>query len=419
MTSAEPKTILANLVNEVMIESPPAGYARAMAAVTPRKLWLANPGDCVVTLAPCNHAFRRYVADITGVETDDFTLVAPAVLTTSHACDVVEAMAATDLVAARPILMPFVVDRRVLRLAADTGTAVDGYSTLPSAATLSAIELVNTKHGFRTVAAGLGLPVPEGGVAYTVSSLIAVLRTFLASRKAAIVKMNRSSNGYGTFVVTAEQPEAIAEQVYAAIDAAPVRRCGWVYEEYLCFTAAPSIEMLVDDAGIVDFYPCDQRTRNNAWTGMVTPAVFDPVRTEAFIRLGEGARRIGEWLHRRGYRGYFDVDGGLVDDDFVLTEANVRRTGGTYLEQLARRLYPEGPRHWRADARTGSTTLDFTAAHHALSRSGLCDPLADARALLLVDTLAEDGKWRYLVVGRAAAAVAAVEHELIELLELD
>ena len=40
-------------------------------------------------------------------------------------------------------------------------------------------------------------------------------------------------------------------------------------------------------------------------------------------------------------------------------------------------------------------------------------------ALLLVDTLAVDGNWRYLVAGRTAGAVAAVEEELVERLELN
>jgi hypothetical protein len=48
----------------------------------------------------------------------------------------------------------------------------------------------------------------------------------------------------------------------------------------------------------------------------------------------------------------------------------------------------------------------------------LADPHAEARAILLADTLDVDGKWRYLVVGRTADAAAAVENELVDLLRL-
>ncbi len=415
----QPRTLLANLVNDVMIESPPPrDYARAMAAVTPRKLWLAGAGDCVVTLAPCSNAFRDYVADITGVAPSDIDLVAPSELAPDHACEVLSRLDATDRATARPMLVPFVIDRPVVELARHGGVQICGYQGVPSTTTLAAIRWMNTKAGFRAVAAELGLAVPQGGFAYSESSLLRRLRLFLNDHEAAIVKRGRSSNGYGTFVVTADERATLAERVHQAVGGQPVGPCGWVYEEFLPFAAAPSLEMLSDDHGVQDFYLCDQRTRDNAWTGMITPASFAPQLTVASTRFAAAAHRIGQWLHQQGYRGFFDVDGGLVGDGYVVTEANVRRTGGTYLEQLARKLFPGTAVYWRADARTGTSSLSFHEALRRIDSAGLGDENADARAMLIVDTLAVDGKWRYLVAGRTAGAVAAVEHEVIDLLRI-
>lgn len=421
LSTHRPRTLLANLVNNVMIEAPPDAYARVMAAVTPRKLWLAEPGDCVVTLAPCRSEFREYVAGVVGVPTGTVDIVAPDTPTREDACALVARLDATHQVAARPVLTPFVLDEAVVGLAGLTGVRIDGYHSTPDAETLTAIRYVNTKAGFRAIAAELGLPVAPGGVAYTLADLGRRLERFLATHQAAIVKVNRSSNGHGTFVVTADQRASLTQTLRRHAADPPYRQCGWVYEEYLPFLAEPSVELLVDDDGVHDFYACEQRTVNNGWTGMVTPVGFDPdtAAATALPALLDAGRRVGNWLRERGYRGYFDVDCGLTADDYVVTEANVRRTGGTYLEQLARRLHPhDRPVHWRADARPGTTSYDFAGAIRAIDKAGLAGRDSGARGLLLVDTLTVDGKWRYLVVGPDATSVAELESELADLLEL-
>jgi hypothetical protein len=179
-----------------------------------------------------------------------------------------------------------------------------------------------------------------------------------------------------------------------------------VYEAFLPFDAAPSMEMIVGDDGVEPSYSCDQRTVDNAWTGMITPA--EP----AHVNLCRGAAyAIGGWLHRRGYRGVFDVDCGVVGDDYVVTEANVRRTGGTYLEELVRRL--NRPPFWRADVRRGRTDLDFAGAVRAMDRAGLAGSV-----ILTADTIGVDGKWRYLITDADPATGSEIESALTRLLEL-
>ena len=408
------RTILGNLVSDVMIANAPPAYARTMASVTPRKLWLAAPGDCVVVLAPCSPVFRDYVARINGVAPEKYDLVQPDRLFLGHALDLVKERGAVGRVAARPVLLPFVLDRYVTEFAASADMRIEGYQSPPGPETIAAVRVINTKSGFREIAAGLGLPVAPGGNAATTEELADRLQEFLSSRPAAIVKMNRSSNGFATTVVRADHPEPVAAQVAGIAGQHGESSTGWVYEELLDFTAVPSLELTVSEHGPDLFSTCDQRTTNNAWTGMTAPAAQGSID-----RTYPAALAIGRWLHDRGYRGVFDLDCCLLDRGYVVTEANVRRTGGTYLEELARTLRPGEDRvHWVADARLGAQSLTFEEAAGALERAGLADPQASVRVVLTVDTVELDGKWRYLIVGADADRVCAAEEEVSAILEL-
>ncbi|MEU7165467.1 hypothetical protein AB0A70_12600 [Streptomyces morookaense] len=414
-TSRPSRTILANINSDTMAENPTDRYLRAMALPTPRMLWEAEPGDCVVMLAPCPPHFREYVAHTVGLDVAQVDIVAPAGTATVHALDVAGALGATGRLADRPVLEPFALDRPVLEFARRTGVQLYPYSAHPDDSVLETVRRVNTKSGIRETVAGLGLPVADGGFAATRAELAGKVAAFLSERPAAIVKTDRSSTGFGNLVIEAGARESRARRVQEALGDGPDPACGWTYEEYLPLTASPSMEMLCEDAGVTEYYSCDQRTVDNAWTGMVAPAAEGPWHGE----LRKAALLIGDWLHARGYRGIFDVDCGTYDGGYVVTEANVRVTGGTFLEKLARRLRPgDAPVHWRADSRPGGPGPDFAEALRRIEAAGLADPSAAARTVLTADTRETDGKWRYLVVGRDAASVAAAERETEALLGL-
>lgn len=413
MINRPSRTILANTVSSVMADRPSDAYRRAMAVVTPRKLWQARPGDCVVMLAPCSRAFRAYVADVACLDVDRVEIIAPSEIRGVHALEVVANLGVLDQVISRPEIKPFVLDEPVFEFSRRTGIRILPYTRPPESNTLAAISLINTKDGFRRIAAGLGLPVADGGFAARPAELASKITEFLTDHPAAIVKTNRGSNGFGNTVVAIDGDRSVHEQVDDIVPDRPEGGSGWVFEEFLPFAAAPSIEAQVNDDGVIEFYSCDQRTVNNAWTGMVTPAANRPHYEDLRI----AATRIGSWLYEQGYRGFFDVDGGVYDNEYVVTEANVRRTGGTYLEELAQLLRPnDSPVHWRADVRVGNTRLDFETAARKLASAGLCNPKAEARAVLTADTVAADGKWRYLVVGADDDSIAEVERGLERIL---
>ncbi|MCF3102077.1 hypothetical protein IPZ58_10820 [Streptomyces roseoverticillatus] len=414
MTHGRPsRTILSNLNSDTMADDPTDRYLRAMAVPTARMLWEAEPGDCVVMLAPCPARFRDYVAGTVGLDVGTVDIVAPAGTATAHPLDVAAGLGATKLLAERPVLDPFALDRPVLDFARRTGMRLHPYTAHPGDAVLDVVRRANTKSGIRQAAAALGLPVADGGFAATRNELVRRLVAFLADHPAAIVKPDRSSTGFGNTVVEAGARESRERRVREAVAGGPDRGRGWVYEEFLPLTASPSMEMIAEDAGVTPYYSCDQRTVNNAWTGMVTPAAEGPHSAA----LHEAAAVLGGWLHGQGYRGIFDVDCGTYDGGYVITEANVRTTGGTYLEKLARRLRPgDAPVHWRADGRFSDDHLGFREAVRRIEAAGLAGASPDVRAVLTTDTHDVDGKWRYLVAGRDAGAVAEAERVVEEAL---
>ena len=101
MTNRLPRTILANLVNDIMADAPGEAYRQAMAVVTPRKLWQAMPGDCVVMLAPCSSAFRDYVASTLDMDIGQVEIIAPPDVHGVHAIDVARELGAMQRIASR------------------------------------------------------------------------------------------------------------------------------------------------------------------------------------------------------------------------------------------------------------------------------------------------------------------------------
>ncbi|MFJ3902438.1 hypothetical protein [Streptomyces sp. NPDC090025] len=417
MTTRPSRTILSNLNSDTMVENPTERYLRAMAVPTPRMLWEAEPGDCVVMLAPCPARFRDYLADTLGLDLGGIDIVAPPETALVHPLTLVAELGAGDLVTARPVLDAFALDRPVLDFARRTGVRLHPYEAPPADEVLDTVRHVNTKAGIRQVVADLGLPVAAGGFAARRAELVAGVVDFLDAHPAAIVKANRSSTGFGNIVIEAGARRDREDRVNAALAAETDRASGWIYEEFLPLTASPSYEMTAEEHGVTDYYSCDQRTVNNGWTGMITPAADGPSTPV----MRKAARTVGEWLHAHGYRGLFDVDFGTFEGGYVVTEANVRTTGGTYLHKLATRLRPgPDPVHWRADGRLGAADggPDFAEAVRRLTAEGLTDPAGQVRAVLTTDTRETDGKWRYLVVGADAGSVADAEHIVERVLEV-
>jgi hypothetical protein len=425
-----PRLVFANLVNELMIGSASPAYAQGLYAVSPRKIWLAYPGDVVVTPRPIGERFKAYACDLLGVDPSRITTLSPEAQPTEL---LAEAVLRTGLhrhladLAARHAglaLVCFALDEPTLRWAEEVGATLEGFDELPSRDLRDALYRLNTKSGFRQAAQKLGLPTAPGEFCEGFDALLATLRRFGGERGGVIVKFDRSSNGYGHLTIPPDEMASEAglrDRLVRHLAAFSQQPSNFTVEAFQPFTHVPSVEMVVEESGVRLLYVCDQRCRNASFFGMVTPPVGLPASAEReLLRAGEV---FGDSLRGLGYRGVFDVDAGLTDaGQLFVTETNLRRTGGTYLDTLVRRLvgerYPE-TQVWWADARPAGPDLGFFDGWAALGETGLAfSPERGRGVVLTADTMSIDRKWRYLIIAHGADEAREIETALEALLRL-
>ncbi|MCH9682343.1 MAG: hypothetical protein K0V04_12975, partial [Deltaproteobacteria bacterium] len=282
------------------------------------------------------------------------------------------------------------------------------------------IHALNLKSGFRKRARALGLPVVPGAECRDHAEQRAACEALLDEHEAVLIKLDRSSNGYGHLRVTrgdrdAGRLSARLQQHARAFDAQPAAT---VVEAWLSLRSAPSLELRVDDEGPTVLYECDQLSRGIGSAAMVTPSrTLSPTARAAMLDWG---RRFGEYLAGQGYRGVFDLDlAWTTDDALFVSEVNVRRTAGTHLYELVERLVgPGGAKAWVGDCRPSDTPSSFEEGQRRLKREGLAfDPDAGHGVVLTADSIDRGGLWRYVVIGESADHVDELERRLATILQ--
>ncbi|MFE9769586.1 peptide ligase PGM1-related protein [Streptomyces sp. NPDC005808] len=422
-----PLMVFGNFINELMVTVPVHRHADALIAVSPRKIWLTQPGDVLVIPRPMSEPLGDYASELLGFSLADVTVVeAPAddLVTLTEA---VRRNGLVDRLRAEAQKRPgirfqaFAQDRPALAAAAEIGVPVEGYDIDgPPQTAVDAAYRINTKPGFRELAGELGIRVAHGFSCTNMEELTAALRKVLADRGAAVVKLARGSNGYGVSFWQAadllELDTKVAEYLSSVAEQPP----GWVVEERLDFARVVTVEMEVGDDGPQVRHVGEMRTPNGSFSGQVTPLVASSSATEELV---EGGLALGRHLHKAGYWGPFDIDGGITADDVLYsTESNLRKTGCTYLDLLVRRLLGEDRAAravWIADSRVGEVEPDFAAGLARIRQAALdFTPGAEEGIVLTSDTLAFDGKWRYLVLGTSHSRVDELEARLADVLKL-
>jgi Pre ATP-grasp domain/PGM1 C-terminal domain/Carbamoyl-phosphate synthase L chain, ATP binding domain len=417
--------IFANIVNGLMIEKPSLEYARRMNAVTPRKIWLATPGDIVVTPEPIPEYFRHYAEETLCTSLRSVRCYSPA----GDDCDPLAKRTIADTrlmemlrrsAAEGANLLYFCLDLPTFDLANALEFNIAHYSQRPGQRILDACYRINTKNGFRQTAEALGLQTVPGRFC-DASELGPTVTVLGAIVDAVIIKANRSSNGFGHTVVRTKDQDP--EKLNAEVDT--IRRrlnfaTQFVVEEYVCFSSLPSVELEISDDKVTVTYICDQRCVDNAWTGMTTPP--ESPSLTYIEELTDIGLRFGRHVQRLGFRGACDVDcGATADGRFFVLESNFRRTGGTYLHALTERLLGVNYLNthvWWADARVGRE-MDFSEAVEALSYEGLrFDHSQREGVILTADTTRFDRKWRYLILAKDHSGASKIEHRLERVLKL-
>lgn len=402
-----------------MIAVPSPAYAKSLAGVTPREILTASENDMIITPQLVEEPFKRYICSILDINPNKIITLSPKGEPTDMLAHSVRRNGMVDqlreFVSKNPDadFLCFAIDAPTFELVEELGIALHGYRVLPNQTLRDTIYQLNTKSGFRQVAEEIGLRIVPGMYCKGLDSLSTAVKQLMDITGGVLVKYNRSSNGYGQIILRREEMLNLnlREYLYEQTALYPEQPHIFTVEALMKFTNVPSVEIDVDDTGSQVLYLCDMRCPNGKFAGMVTPPLeLIPEIKQELMDVGE---KYGNYLYRIGFRGVCDVDTGVTADGALyVTETNLRRTGGTYLDILMHRLFGENyleTHIWVADARVGGINQDFFGGLSAIKTAGLAfDPVEGKGVILTADTLQIDGKWRYLIIAPTARLIKAI-----------
>ena len=164
-----------------------------------------------------------------------------------------------------------------------------------------------------------------------------------------VLKTNKGHSGAGVLIFRPGELPTTYIECEKAILAILGQDTYWtmfpiIIEDFVAVNPAvgggsPSIEFRIYKSGRIDFlYMCGMRlTRDGVFHGV--EIAYDVVPSKLAATMIDTGFFIAEQYREAGYRGYFDVDF-VIDKNghHFVTESNVRRTGGTYVYELAQRL---------------------------------------------------------------------------------
>jgi len=361
-TTRGPLLILANPLNELTFGDRCPTDVGALDLAAFQEFWLIERGDVFVTPRPMPRSFIEAVCKVTGVSEATFDIVDAGARPEETVVEALQRSGAVrqlrQLVARRPGIQIRAcgVDRTVVKLAAELGAPIEGYSEPIANSLLDLIYQINTKDGFRRIAETLGLPTASGFTCASSREAEKVARRLQRHHGAALVKCSRGAGGGGQFSL--DRTADATQQLKAFLKQnAALGHC-FVVETLLKPKSEPTIDVEITAEGPRHLYIGTMEVAHGAFQGMAVPASLSG---RALKDLRDAADSIGRYLFERGYRGFFDLDAAELEGDrLVVFEANVRRTSTSLWDAVLNRLFA-GANSPRVMWTLASTTVDTVA----------------------------------------------------------
>ncbi|MBT2439560.1 hypothetical protein J7E93_05360 [Streptomyces sp. ISL-36] len=424
MDEAGPLVIFANFVSDLAVDLEESGALAEWAEQAPRKAWLLRPGDVLVTPVPLSEEFLRYACGLTRVPTDEVTVVeVPPVAAdgpaSTGAVPMGQALRAAGLAERLrtlagergSALLPTALDASAVSFARDLGITVRPFPTVDAAAAaLEVTRRLNTKAGFREVAAELGMRLPVGRVCRR-GEVHETVRELLETYERVVVKPDRSAGGHGLRFVSRNDPTWTQQ----GLEAVGGPDGTWVVEQCVDVAASVSVQLEVSATGTRPLYSGVMRTARGSFTGYVSP--LPPASPPVSEELDRWGVALGNHLARHGYAGPLGVDALVTTDGALLAgESNVRRTATTTVQAMVDRLSAlsgRSDRAWSVARRRARRRFGFEEALHRLSAYDLAfDPARGEGVVLYADVPPDGHSWRYAVIGEHAEGVEEQEARL-------
>jgi len=366
-SSQQASLIFANTLNDLTYRDITPASISLVDLFAVQELWLIEPGDVIVTARPLPEDFVMMVCHALGLSPSSFTRLSPNArpdepLLTSirNSCLFAELRTMTT---ARPNvkIRACALDWPLLQISEDLGLPIEGYCGKPSAALLETVGYLNTKSGFRDLAASLDMRVAEGFSNVRGQDVENVVHQILSRHDEAIVKKDRGSGGGGQFRITRNDMicrPSLLDGLRSFVQRGSTLGHTFVVERCIPLQLDVTIDLEITEYGPRPLYVGAMDCLNGAFNGMSVPA---PLSTIARQDLHAAADRLGAFLFQKGYRGFFDIDGGLDPaGELYLFEANVRRTSTSLWHAVLRRVAGDCDNiQWRLSTETLPCGFDF------------------------------------------------------------
>jgi len=216
----------------------------------------------------------------------------------------------------------------------------------PAPADLWVRDYVDTKIGFRLLASEWlrnRNMLPMGFISHGTDEIVRIILSFLGRGQSCVAKYDRGGGGVGNCFFYAEEglDEAAVRARLAQHD--DLFDQPSVVEEFIHphQQLSPSIELFVPPPGKGSpciTYVCNQLFEQaGVFIGILIDRAF--TETKWYAPLAEAGLTMARNLQAMGYVGFFDLDAVLDENErLYLLEINSRRTGGTYVDDFARRM---------------------------------------------------------------------------------
>lgn len=374
-----PKIIIMNNANEQMLgrklNSQQAMFASKAAL---RNVWLASPGDIIVSTLVPSIEFMTYVVEImspTSKEISNFGIefITPDTIDEPGIVLNDAFLLQPKLVAALRARIKHAQEWSVLSCYQTAGTArlqsmlglsgVDGRAIGRNFAYQYGTDLLNRKSHFRQFATGAGLPLPEGEIVNNVDSLVRVVAELMPVTGKLIVKMDQGVSGTANFILTTSPTDALpgASQCITlpsagGTETAAVLMQLWhtwqttspgsaVVEVYHMASDMFYLEFVINSTGQSQFLNSgtirlrkhdNPESKELFWIGLELPAKLPHFAfAEAVLCCG----RFLQLAAQMGYRGHINIDAIITETGLLMfNESNARWGGGTVLHEVATRL---------------------------------------------------------------------------------
>lgn len=291
----------------------------------------------------------------------------------------------------------------------------------------------DSKAGFRQTVDKLNhdFPtMPQGVICSEPSEILGFANYLWGQGKDIVIKANRGLAGAGLKIIrhASLKNKNIVDYLCQLLKKESYfRKDSVIVEEFInpdlsVCGGAPNVELKLTDEGVEVLYVCGMRvTPEGVFKGVELGKAAMPQALRSLML--KSSRIFGAYLRRFGYRGFFELDFVYGQDKKLYPiEANLRRTGGTHVWELASRVMgADFAKKYYVAANNMAKTKKFKGQSYGQVKSSVSRylyPLGGKKegVFLAITSLLDRGNLGYAVVGHTRARVYQIEKEFLSLL---